>query len=82
LWLDNDEAGRKFEKAFTENLQAINPNITFSRMNNIYDGFKDLNAWHTDSNIDLSSKNKILRQFVKPLHAKAIEPNMIRSVSR
>ncbi len=79
LWLDNDEAGQKFEVAFIESLQNVNSGITFSRMNHVYEGFKDLNAWHTGSNIDLSSKKNALLDFVKPLDVKKDEPDRLQA---
>ncbi len=79
LWLDNDEAGRKFEAAFIQSLQDVKPDITFSRMNHIYEEFKDLNAWHTGCNINLSSKKNILLDFVKPLDVKISEPDKLQA---
>jgi len=70
MWLDNDTAGNKFEKALALALKDLNMGITISRMNHIYDGFKDLNMWHTQSNLNLSIKKNALLETprVKPLN--------------
>ena len=65
LWLDNDEAGRKFEKAFLIKLQESRTTFTINRMNHIYDGFKDLNMWHTQANITLPNKKSSLLETPK-----------------
>jgi 5S rRNA maturation endonuclease (ribonuclease M5) len=77
MWLDNDGAGRKFEEALVERLKNLKADISLSRMNHIYDGFKDLNAWHSGANIDLSSKKNILLDFVKVLDVKTYQPDRL-----
>jgi 5S rRNA maturation endonuclease (ribonuclease M5) len=52
-WFDNDEAGKRFEIAFKEQLENMNISVTINRMNSTYEGFKDLNVWHTESTLDL-----------------------------
>ena len=67
-WLDNDEAGQKFETAFSEKLMDLNVLCSLNQMNHIYKDFKDLNAWHTQSNLDLSSKKNALIDLSKSKH--------------
>ncbi len=62
-WFDNDTAGKKFEDALLNKLDNNSSNYEISRMNHVYEGFKDLNAWHTGSGLSLSSKKNVLLDF-------------------
>ncbi len=60
LWLDNDKAGLKFEKALVQELSLKLNNLSVFKMNNIYEGFKDLNAWHIDNTNSSTYKQNAL----------------------
>ena len=44
-WMDNDAAGTKAEARLRE-FAAAEPGLVVQAMNPIYEGFKDVNAWH------------------------------------
>ena len=73
LWLDNDKAGEKFQVALLRELSNAEKQITVFEMNHIYEGFKDLNAWHKNSHLSLSNKKNALQDFPKRISNDFIE---------
>lgn len=59
-WFDNDNAGYAFEEAFIKELKEGHYSFKITRMNQIYEGFKDLNDWHVSANLSLSRKKNLL----------------------
>ncbi|GGG37479.1 transposase [Dokdonia pacifica] len=73
LWLDNDEAGHKFQNAILKELNDTEKPMSVFSMNHIYKGFKDLNAWHKNSHLSLSNKKNALQDFPKRISKNFIE---------
>lgn len=65
LWLDNDKAGHQTYDRIFENLPEALEAETH-KMNAIYEGFKDLNAWHVDSSLSPSDKRLLIHQALQP----------------
>lgn len=58
LWLDNDKSGDYAKRSIQEALKFNSCQIT--SMSEIYSEFKDLNQWHTDSNLTFGEKQRLI----------------------
>ena len=62
LWLDNDHAGEKAAIKITERLQTASTTFNIIEMNQLYEGFNDLNQWHTETSLSLAQKRSLIHQ--------------------
>lgn len=66
FWLDNDRAGHQTFDKITENLpEALSSEA--HKMNAIYEGFKDLNDWHTKSSLNPDVKRQLIYQRLQEM---------------
>ena len=61
LWHDNDDAGMILEQNLAGLLRDSPRPVKLQAMNQVYQGYKDLNDWHVKSNMSSESKRNKLR---------------------